>query len=154
MQGLAFACCSATGVRYSLSINLETLLPPPPTYTEAEVRFEQPVGWRRAIAVALAVLGISALAIPLLLGQLPAQPAGLPVGLLTLALLIGIRSGWAGYAGSFLIWLVPNLPGFHYGTTFPAFIHAIPLLLAGMLLLALDRHVRALWRSIICLRWR
>jgi hypothetical protein len=134
---------------YPLPANLEQLVPPPPpaAYRELE-RFEQPVGWRRTLAIMLAAGGICAFGVPLLLGQTPTNPAGLPLGLLTLALMVGIRAGRVGYMGAFLIWLVPNLPLFHYGTTPERMLQAVPLLLLGLLLLALDRHVRALWRWI------
>jgi hypothetical protein len=135
--------------RYPLPANLEQLVPPPPAvYRGPEVRFEQPVGWRRTLAIMLAAGGVCAFGVPLLLGQAPSNPAGLPLGLLTLALMVGISAGRAGYAGAFLIWLVPNLPLFHYGTTPERMLQTVPLLLLGLLLLALDRHVRALWRWI------
>jgi hypothetical protein len=135
--------------RFPLPANLEELVPPPPAPAYGpEVRFEQPTGWRRTVAIMLAVCGICAFGVPLLLGQTPSNPAGLPLGLLTLALMVGIHAGRAGYAGAFLIWLVPNLPLFHYGTTPGRMLQAVPLLLLGLLLLALDRHVRALWRWI------
>jgi hypothetical protein len=144
---LAWQPCAAPC--YPLPANLEQLVPPPPAvYREPEVRFEQPVGWRRTLAIMLAAGGICAFGVPLLLGQAPSNPAGVPLGLLTLALMVGIRAGRAGYAGAFLIWLVPNLPLFHYGTTPERMLQAVPLLLLGLLLLALDRHVRALWRWI------
>lgn len=136
--------------RYPFPANLDTLLPPPPApYHEPGLRFEQPTGWRRTVAVALAVLGVGWIIVPLLFfGVMPAQPAGLPLGLLTIALLVGIRANWSGYLGSLCIWLVPNLPGFHYGTPFAALPIILPLLALGWLLLACDRHVRAMWRWI------
>jgi hypothetical protein len=139
-----------TTPHYPFPDDLETLLPPLPVpYEEPMVRFEQPTGWRRALAIALVVMGVASLGIPLLLGQVPAQPAGLPLGLLTLGLLVGIRAGWAGYLGSLCIWLVPNLPNFHYSTKLTALWPDILLLVAGMVLLACDRYVRAMWRWIV-----
>jgi hypothetical protein len=95
----------------------------------------------------LALTGVALLGIPLLTGHLPSQPAGIPLALLTLALLLGIKAGWQGYAGSICIWLVANLPGFHHGTMVDLWL-AIPLLVAGVILLALDRRVRVMWRWI------
>jgi hypothetical protein len=146
---LTLAWQPSAAPRYPLPANLEQLVPPPPAvYRGPEVRFEQPVGWRRTLAIMLAAGGVCAFGVPLLLGQAPSNPAGLPLGLLTLALMVGISAGRAGYAGAFLIWLVPNLPLFHYGTTPERMLQTVPLLLLGLLLLALDRHVRALWRWI------
>lgn len=146
-EGLALASYPAAEVRYPLPANLNDLLPPlPPLSREPAPQFAQPTGSRRTLALGLALAGASALVIPLILGHMPTQPAGLSLGLLTLALLVGIRAGWPGFLGSFCIWLVPNLPGFHHGTPFSSFLYAVPLLLVGMLLLALDGHVRALWR--------
>lgn len=148
LRGLALAWYTDALPHYPLPGNLDTLLPPPPPpYYELGSRFEQPTGWRRVAAMLLAVLGVSMLGIPLLLGEMPAQPAGLPLGLLTLALLVGIRAGWSGYLGAFFIWLVPNLPGFHHGSGF-TFVPTIPLLVFGMLFLLSDRHVRLMWRWI------
>ncbi len=150
--GWALTCSARVPFQYPWPDELETLLPPPPApYVEPAARFEPPTGWRRNIALALVLLGVSILGIPLLLGQMPSQPAALPLGLLTLALLIGIRAGWVGYIGAFFIWLVPNLPEFHYGTSLFSFLHAMPLLLIGIVLFAFDRRVRSLWRW---LRWR
>jgi hypothetical protein len=126
--------------------DLAQLLPPAPQPIVApEQPFEQPVGLRRWVAATLASVGALNLALPLLSGTIPERAAGLPLALLTLALLIGIRASWAGYLGSLLIWLVPNLPGFHY-SALHLFWPAIPLLAIGLLALALDRHVRAMWR--------
>lgn len=86
------------------------------------------------------------LLLPLLGGQIPEHPAGLPLALITLALLVGIRAGWAGYAGSLCIWLVANLPGFRHGMALQALWPALPLLVVGLLLLSADRRVRAMWR--------
>lgn len=124
--------------------DLETLLAPPPRPPQED--FEQPTGWRRRIAMLLAVSGVLMLALPLLSGHIPQRPAGVPLALLTLALLIGIRAGWAGYGGAFCMWLVANLPGFHHGTPLHSLWPAFPLLAIGLTLLAADRRVRAVWR--------
>ncbi|MCS6882630.1 MAG: hypothetical protein RMK84_17710 [Oscillochloridaceae bacterium] len=128
--------------------NLEALTPPPPRPARAMDEFEQPTGWRRNVAILLAASGVALLLLPLLGGQIPERPAGLPLALITLALLVGIRAGWAGYAGSLCIWLVANLPGFHHGTALHALWPALPLLAAGLVLLSADRRVRAMWRWI------
>ncbi|MGQ9926085.1 MAG: hypothetical protein ACUVS4_04355 [Chloroflexaceae bacterium] len=126
--------------------NLEALTPPPPRAAHAADEFEQPTGWRRNGAILLAASGALLLLLPLLGGQIPEHPAGLPLALITLALLVGIHAGWAGYAGSLCIWLVANLPGFRHGTALQALWPALPLLVAGLLLLSADRRVRAMWR--------
>lgn len=132
---------------YPLPNDLERLLPTlPPAIGSSGEPFVQPTGTRRRIAAALATAGVALLALPMLAGRIPQHPAGLPLALLTLALLLGIRAGWPGYAGSLCIWLVANLPGFRHGTDLAAFWPALPLLIAGLLLLSLDRHVRAMWR--------
>lgn len=147
-QGLSLACYLLPTPHYPFPATLDTLLPSPPVpYYEPGSRFEQPTGWRRTIAITLAIFGVSSLGIPLLLGHVPAQPAGLPLGLLTLALLVGIEAGWSGYLGGFFIWLVPNLPGFRHGTGF-TILPTVPLLVIGTIFLACDRHVRLLWRWI------
>ncbi|MCX7791728.1 MAG: hypothetical protein N2378_13890 [Chloroflexaceae bacterium] len=128
--------------------NLEALTPPPPRPARAADEFEQPTGWRRNGAILLAASGVLLLLLPLLGGQIPEHPAGLPLALITLALLIGIRAGWAGYAGSLCVWLVANLPGFRHGTTLQALWPALPLLAVGLTLLSADRRVRAMWRWI------
>jgi hypothetical protein len=148
-QGLALAWQQGAAPVYALPANLEKLLPSAPKpYFDPALRFVPPTGWRRAIAIALVVLGVGVFGVPLLIGAKLAQPAGLPLALLTLGLLVGIRAGWAGYVGSFCIWLVPNLPGFHHDTPLAALPRIIPLLLVGLVLLACDRRVRALWRWI------
>jgi|GEM_PF-590672 len=126
--------------------NLEALTPPPPRAPRAADEFEQPTGWRRNGAILLAASGALLLLLPLLGGQIPEHPAGLPLALITLALLVGIRAGWAGYAGSLCIWLVANLPGFRHGMALQALWPALPLLVVGLLLLSADRRVRAMWR--------
>jgi hypothetical protein len=83
--------------------------------------------------------------IPLLGGTIPQHPAGLPLALITLALLIGISARWAGWVGATSIWLVANLPSFRHGTSALALLPALPLLAVGVALLILDRRVRALW---------
>jgi hypothetical protein len=148
-QGLSLVWQQGTTPASALPANLERLLPPVPApYIDPALLFTPPSGWRRAIAIALVVLGAGVFGIPLLIGAKLAQPAGLPLALLTLGLLVGIRAGWPGYVGSFCIWLVPNLPGFHYDTPLAALPKMIPLLLAGLILLACDRQVRGLWRWI------
>lgn len=149
-EGLVLTRSDGTTPRYPFPDNLDSLLLPSPVpYTESAIRFEQPAGWRRGLAILLVVLGVASLGIPLLLGTMLAQPAGLPLGLLTLGLLVGIRAGWPGYIGALCIWLVPNLPTFHYSSNLTALWSDIPLLVVGMALLACDRHVRAMWRWIV-----
>jgi hypothetical protein len=127
---------------------IEMLVPPlPRALREPELGFEQPMGIRRWAAILLASAGALSLIVPLLMGHIPAQAAGLPLALLTLALLIGIQARWTGYLGSLLIWSVANLPGFHRDTLHLLW-PAIPLLSAGLILLALDKQVRAMWRWI------
>jgi hypothetical protein len=116
--------------------------------------FEQPGGWRRSSAALLAITGVALLVLPLLLGAIPRQSAGLPLALITLALLVGIKAGWAGYSGSLCIWLVANLPGFHHDSSLPASLWpALPLLTLGLSLLWLDPQVHALW-GWLRRRWR
>jgi hypothetical protein len=126
--------------------DLNKLLPEPP-HIPSTGSFEQPRGLRRAFAMSLVLLGSILLVWPLLLGRLPEQPAGLPLALMTVALLIGIRAGSAGYLGAGCIWAVANLPTFHYGTLIDLW-PALPLLIIGVILLALDRRVRLMWRWI------
>ncbi len=139
----------AAPVQFALPANLEQLLPPPPTVPArpavADGLLLPAHGWRRTLAFTLAAVGTAWLAVPLLLGQLPIRPAGAPLGLLTLALLVGIRAGWPGYTGSLYLWLVPNLPWFHHGQRFD-WLLTLPLLLGGLVLISMDRQIRALWR--------
>ncbi|NJK79738.1 MAG: hypothetical protein HC914_07495 [Chloroflexaceae bacterium] len=138
------------GTSFAFPADLEALLPtpPPPLRSNAPLpRFEQPTGWRRTLALLLALAGVALLAVPLLLGEVPGQPARLPLGLMTLALLVGIRAQWTGYLGSLCIWLVPNLPWFHHGSSF-AWLPTLGLLTFGTVLLMMDSYVRALWRWI------
>lgn len=129
--------------------DLDALVAPPPQRVEAGANsFEQPTGWRRRIAILLVAGGVLLLALPLLGGTIPEHPAGLPLALLTLGLLVGIHAGWAGYAGSLCIWLVANLPGFRHGIALTALWPALPLLAVGLLLLSVDRRIRAMWRWI------
>ncbi len=124
--------------------HLDYLAPlPPPPYQPAKPRFEQPVGWRRTLALLLVIAGVVALGGPLLMGHIPAQPAGLPLGLLTLGLLVGIRAGWPGISGATCLWLVANLPDFHHDQRFSPW--SLLLVLVGVLLLSFDGRVRALW---------
>lgn len=129
--------------------DLDTLVAPPPQRAATgEDSFEQPTGWRRRIAILLVAGGVLLLALPLLGGVIPEHPAGLPLALLTLGLLVGIHAGWAGYAGSLCIWLVANLPGFRHGIALTALWPALPLLAVGLLLLGADRRIRTMWRWI------
>lgn len=145
-DGLAMAVLNPEEV-YPFPDNLHALTPPPTGDPYGMVSFEQPTGWRRRIAILLAGLGVVLLIIPILLGRIPEHPAGLPLALLTLALLIGIRAGRAGWLGSVCIWLVANLPTFRHGLSlFDTLWPGLPLVVVGMILLALDRRIRAMWR--------
>lgn len=126
---------------------LERLTPPPPVgYPHPDDTFEPPIGWRRWAAVALAAGGVIWLLLPLLTGQIPERPAGPPLAMLTLALMVGIRAGWAGSLGALCLWLVANLPAFRHGTSLISLWPALPLMGFGLLLLGLDRRVRAVLR--------
>jgi hypothetical protein len=144
-EGLALALLDRPA-GYPPPADLDELLPAPvmaqPFPGEG---FTPPLGSRRAIAVALAVGGVALMLIPILGGSIPQHPAGLPLALITLALLIGIRARWAGWLGSLCIWLVANLPVFRHDTGLPALLSTLPLLAVGLALLILDRRVRALW---------
>jgi hypothetical protein len=141
--GLALALQRAPE-EFALPPELDALLPPElPPYTPQE--FAPPQGRRRTLALILACTGMLLLAIPLSFGQIPDHPAGLPLALITLALLVGIRAGKAGYIGSLCIWLVAQLPSFRHDTSASLLWPAIPLLLAGVLLLSVDRRVRMMW---------
>lgn len=118
--------------------------PPPPPQRPAE-RFEPPSGWRRSLAGLLAALGVILLTGPLMVGHIPEGPAGLPLAMITLALIIGIRAGWPGFLGAACIWLVANLPSFRHGVAISSLWPALPLLVAGLALLSLDGRVRAMW---------
>lgn len=127
--------------------NLEALLPTLPTSLSVSTPpFEQPTGWRRRIAAGLAAAGVLLLGVPLLVGRIPENPAGWPLALLTMALLVGIGARWPGYAGSLCIWLVANLPGFRHGMQLSFLLPALPLMGFGLILLGSDRRVRAMWR--------
>ncbi len=128
--------------------NLNDLTPPMPQPYRDELLFEQPTGLRRNLAIALASLGVALLVVPMLFGYIPRHPAGLPLALLTLALLIGIKAGLFGYLGALCIWLIANLPAFRHGTALIDLWPAIPLLIIGLWLLRLDRRVWAMWRFI------
>ncbi len=145
-QSLRLACALYDNDELYPYPDLDQLLPAPP-HTPYAGSFEQPRGLRRAVAMILVLFGSILLAWPLLLGRLPEQPAGWPLALMTVALLIGIRAGYAGYLGAACIWAVANLPTFHYGTLINLW-PALPLLVAGVILLALDRRVRLMWRWI------
>lgn len=144
--GLALAVLDGTGA-YPFPEDLAALTPAaPPPARPRQPLFEQPTGWRRRIAALLAVGGVALLGLPLMLGHIPESPAGAPLALLTLALLVGIKAGPAGFAGSLCIWLVANLPGFRYGSAPLAILWpTLPLMAAGLGLLWLDRRVRAMW---------
>lgn len=152
-HNLALTCYEGEVAYYPFPENLDNLLPPPPaTWAEPSLLFEPPTGWRRTAAIILVLLGVASFGFPLLLGAVPSQPAGLPLGLLTLGLLVGIRAGWVGYTGALCIWTVANLPGFRYGhhvTCLP-----VLLLLAGLVLLLLDKRLHMAWRWIWCRRNR
>lgn len=142
-QGLGLAALGSDG-RYPFPDNLEALTPPAPQPLREP--FVPPTGWRRRIAILLAVSGIVLLTLPLMLGAIPRQAAGLPLALITLALLVGIRAGLKGYLGAFCIWMVANLPSFHYGSELSAMLWpAVPMMIVGLLLLGFDHQVRALW---------
>jgi hypothetical protein len=145
-EGLALAALGEDE-RYAFPTDLEMLLPPPPpALSVGGDPFESPTGWRRRGAALLAVAGVTLLVLPLLLGAIPQHSAGLPLALITLALLVGIKAGWAGYVGSLCIWLVANLPGFRHGSALPASLWpALPLIIAGLAMLWLDPRVRAMW---------
>lgn len=145
-EGLALTILDRTG-SYPFPDDLVALTPSPPPVTRPQLPpFEQPTGWRRRIAVLLATAGIALLGLPMLLGHIPDNPAGMPLALLTLALLVGIKAGPAGYAGSLCIWLVANLPGFRHGSSLFAILWpAVPLMAAGLSLLWFDPRVRAMW---------
>ena len=145
--GLALAVLPAETPRFPAPL-LDTLLPPPPkAMPPSSSVFEQPTGVRRVLATTLALLGAVIIGVPLLIGQEPTRTASLPLALITLALLVGIRAGPMGYAGSLCIWLVANLPGFHHGSLLTLW-PAIPLLCVGLILLFMDKRVRAMWRWI------
>lgn len=128
--------------------NLFELVPPSPQPYRDELVFEQPTGIRRRLAIALASLGVALLIVPLLFGHIPDHPAGWQLALLTLALLVGIKAGVAGYLGALCIWLVANLPAFRHGTSPVNLWPAIPLMVVGIWLLRRDRRVRAMWRFV------
>ncbi|NTW01342.1 MAG: hypothetical protein HGA19_08515 [Oscillochloris sp.] len=144
-EGLTLALLDQPA-NYPLPADLDTLLP---LSNSAQVfvneRFTPPTGARRNVSIALALGGTALMIVPLLGGSIPSRPAGLPLALITLALVVGIRAGWSGYIGSFCIWLVSNLPGFRHDTSLLALISTLPLLLIGVVLLIFDRRVRALW---------
>lgn len=145
-DGLTLAVLDASAA-YPFPTDLVDLTPPPTGDPYGMVSFEQPQGWRRRIAVLLAVSGMALLVLPILTGQIPEDPAGLPLALMTLALLVGVRAGRAGWLGSLCIWLVANLPGFRYGIAPVALLWpGLPLLIVGLIFLALDRRIRAMWR--------
>jgi len=126
--------------------NLDHMRPlAPPAFPRAEEPFEPPSGRRRSLAATLVAVGVALLAAPLLVGHIPESPAGLPLALLTLGLMVGIRAGPAGLAGAACIWMVANLPGFRHGVAISSLWPALPLLAAGLALLRADPRVRAMW---------
>ncbi|MBX0326188.1 hypothetical protein K2Z83_00585 [Oscillochloris sp. ZM17-4] len=132
---------------YPMPADLDRLLPAPLARQRfPDEAFAPPIGVRRGAAASLAIGGMGLLIIPMLGGAIPEHPAGVPLALITLALMVGIRAGWAGFAGALCIWLVPNLPGFRHGNGLIALLPSLPLLTVGLALLILDRRVRALWR--------
>jgi hypothetical protein len=133
-----------TPTDFSIPPNLEALLPPEPQPFNPML-FDPPRGWRRTLAVVFATSGMALLGLPFLAGQVPEHPAGLPLALITLALMVGIRAGRAGYLGALCIWMVAQLPSFRHDTTASLLWPALPLLAAGLLLLSVDRRVRAMW---------
>jgi hypothetical protein len=145
-EGLTLGLIGDAG-NYPFPNDLAALLPTPvPTNPPPATGFEQPTGWRRRIAVLLAMAGVVLLTLPLTLGAIPDHPAGMPLALLTLALLIGIKAGPPGIAGALCIWLIANLPGFRHGSSLLEILWpALPLMALGVGLLALDRRVRGLW---------
>lgn len=117
---------------------------PPPSAIDTPVsEFVPPTGWRRTVASMLVAVGVITFVLPLLKDNVVEQPAGLPLGLLTLGLLVGIRAGWSGYSGALFLWLVANLPDFRHDAQVR--IWPLVLFLIGMLLLSRDKHVQALW---------
>jgi hypothetical protein len=128
---------------------LTALIPEPPKSPRDErTLFEPPSGRRRQIAAGLAGLGVTILALPLLIGRIPDSPARWPLALLTIALMIGIRAGPAGFLGAACIWLVANLPGFRHGLSLQQLWPAPLLLTLGLYLLSIDRRVQLMWRWI------
>jgi hypothetical protein len=124
-------------------------LDPPHALPAGNLRFEQPTGARLLIGIGLALLGMLLFLGPLITsGVVPAHPAGLPLALITAALLVGIRAGLRGYLGAALIWLVANLPGFRHDRDLIGLWPAVPLMISGLLLLRSDPHVRAMWQHI------
>lgn len=146
-RGLALACYLGSVPHYPPPAGLDSLLPPPPAaFADEPVRFVQPSGRRWLIALVLVLSGLGLALLTLVPGVLPLRPAGVPLGLLTLGLMVGIRARWTGYVGALLLWLVPNLPSFHYGASPVTLWYLIPIVLVGLLFLATDSQVRALWR--------
>jgi hypothetical protein len=143
--GLALALIG-TSNEYPYPQDLADLRPPPPAAVKwSSVEFVPPRGWRGRIAVLLATAGVLWLIVPLLLGHIPEHPAGIPLALLTLALLVGAHAGWAGYSGALCVWIVANLPGFRHDLAPAGLCSALPLFVLGVVLLSFDRQIRALW---------
>ncbi len=130
---------------YPLPTDLDDLLPiQSATHPSSDEVFTPPSGLRKAVAVCLAVGGMALMIIPMLGGFIPQHPAGTPLALITMALLIGIRARRVGWVGATCIWFVANLPGFRHDTGLLAILPALPLFAVGLILLILDRRVRAL----------
>ncbi len=148
-EQLALVYCESENIVYPFPTDLASLLTPlPAAFPHQSPQFEYPTGIRRTLAIVLVLIGVGLLGIPLIMGSMPVQPAGVPLALLTLALLVGIKARWPGYIGAVCVWLVPNLPGFHHGTLTTILWPGIALLLGGIILLAYDRQVRAMWYAI------
>ncbi len=131
---------------FPLPTDLHRLLPTIPLHLpHADDYFVPPTGLRRWVAVTLALIGVLLLLVPVMGGTIPKHPAGLPLALITLALMVGIKAGWAGYCGALCLWLVPNLPGFRADRHLAELLPYVPLVLGGVTLLIYDRRVRALW---------
>lgn len=129
-------------IHYPFPTDLDDV-PPPSAIGTPMSEFVPPTGWRRTVASMLVAIGVITFVLPVLKGNVIEQPAGMPLGLLTLGLLVGIRAGWSGYSGALFLWLVANLPDFRHGAQVR--IWSLALFLIGTLLLSRDEHVRALW---------
>ncbi len=146
-EGLSLAVLANDGL-YPFPTDLAALVPVAPVVPKDGVpRFAPPTGWRRWFAILLVAAGVALLGLPLLFGRVPEHPAGWPLALLTLSLLVGIRAGWRGLTGGLCLWLVANLPGFRYDSPLLTILWpALPIVGLGLVLLSFDRQVRSLWR--------
>lgn len=144
-QGLSLALLEHP-TDYPYPHDLRELLPLAPLRLALNAEhFQPPTGIRRNIAMLLAISGIVLLIVPMLNGSIPEHPAGLPLALITLALMVGIKAGWSGYVGAICLWLVPNLPGFRYDRNISELLPYLPILVVGIAFLIADRRIRALW---------